>query len=34
MDESIIPSEETIKSIFNFYLLTYESKFSIPKKDI
>jgi len=32
MDESIFPSEETRKSIYNFYLLTYESKFSIPKK--
>ena len=32
MDESIFPSVETRKSIYNFYLLTYESKFSIAKK--
>lgn len=32
MDESVFPSEDRRKSIYSFYLLTYESKFSLPKK--
>ena len=32
MDENINPSEETRKSIYSFYLLTYDSDFTIAKK--
>jgi len=32
MNENIFPSEETKKTIYSFYLLTYDSNFPIAKK--